>query len=230
MNPKAGEVFSGVRALLNDNLGAVYNNAVILPYFQIALEELRQDCEDYSIPITNKTSAAITISQGITDIGGPNGPALPDDLIEPLECWEIVAGTNSDYMLMVRKDFLPKTSTLTAYLEVYTWAEQYIHFLGANGDIQVKIDYIASNFGAVKNENSIIKVSNAVNYLKYRSAAMCAMFIMQDEDRAQVLNDLYTNAKDIFLNIKVKSQQNIMTRRRPFLSSYKNRGGMYGGR
>lgn len=228
MSLKVGEVFTGSRALLNDQDNAVYTNAVQLEYFKLAYETIRQACEDHNIPITNKTSEAITISQGITDIGGPTGPALPADLIEPMECWEIPAGTNDDYMLMRRLQFLPKTSVLTAYLEVWQWAEQYIHFIGASGDIQVKLDYLATGMPDVTDENSIIKLKNAVNYLKYRTAAHCAMFIDQDETRAETLNALATEAYDTLMGILIKNSQNIQTRRRPFMANYKFRGSLYG--
>lgn len=225
---QAGQVFDGARALLNDINGQVYTNDVQLPFFQMAFEEVRQELQDYNIPITNKTSAAILIPYGVKDIGGPTGPPLPNDFIELLECWEIPAGTNNDYMQMRRKIFLPKTDILTAYLEVYTWADQYIHFLGANGDIQVKLDYIASGLGPVVNENSVIRLTNVINVLKFRTAAYCAMFIGENETRASVLNEKANEALDTMLGIQIKNTQRIQTRRRPFMASYKQRGPLSG--
>lgn len=224
MSIKVGEVFTGVRALLNDQDNAVFTSTVQLEYFKLAYEEIRQACEDHNIPITNKTSDAITILQGVTDIGGPTGPPLPRDLVEVLECWEIPAETSNDYMLMRRLQFLPKTSVLTSYLEVYQWAEQYIHFLGANGNIQVKLDYIATGMPDVTDENSVIKLKNAINFLKYKTAALCSMFIEENETRASVLNDLSVQAYDTLMGILIKNSQGIQTRRRPFMANYKNRG------
>jgi hypothetical protein len=224
---KVGDVFTGSRALLNDQAGAVYTNEVQFEYFKLAYEEIGQECEDSNIPITNKTTDAILISQGITDIGGLTGPALPNDLVEPLDLWEITYGTTGQYMLMKRVQFLPKTDVLTSYLEVWAWKEDFIHFLGANGDINVKMDYISIGMPDVVNENSIIKMRNAVNFLKYKTAALCSMFIDENETRATVCNDLAIKAFDTFMGIKIKSQQNIVTRRRPFRASWKRSG--YGG-
>lgn len=225
---KVGDVFTGVRALLNDQEDAVYTNTVQLEYFKLAYEEIRQECEDHNIPITNKTSSAITITAGMIDIGGPTGPALPADLIEPMECWEIPANTSADYMQMRRRQFLPKTAVLTAYLEVWQWADQYIHFIGANGNIQVKIDYLSSGMPDIVNENSKVKLFNAVNFLKYKTAALCSMFIDENETRAAVLNDQAIRSYDTLMSILIKNSQNIVTRRRPFAASYKNRGASYG--
>lgn len=224
MSVKVGDIFNGVRAILNDQDNAVYTNAVQLEYFKLAYEEIRQACEDHNIPITNKTSAAITIEAGITDIGGPTGPALPEDLIEVLECWEVAADTSSDYMLMRRLQFLPKTSVLTSYLEVYQWAGQYIHFLGANGDIQVKIDYVATGMPDITDENSLIKLKNAINFLKFKTAAIICVAIDQNTEAAEIWNGAAINAYDTLMSILIKNSQGIQTRRRPFLAAYKRRG------
>lgn len=225
---KVGNIFTGARALLNDQENQIYTNTVLMEYFQIAYEKLRQECEDNNLPITNKTSEPITINLNVFDIGGPTGPALPNDLIEPITLWEIPAETNCDYMKMRQMRFLPKTSTLTAYLEVWSWADEYAHFLGANGVIQVKIDYVASTLGVVTDENSLIRLKNSVNYLKCSVASMAAMFMGENESRAAVLAGMATDALDQLTNIKVKMQQAINTRRRPFMASYKQRGTMYG--
>lgn len=225
---KVGDVFTGARALLNDQDSAVFTNAVLTEYFKIAYEEIRQDCEDNQLPITLRTSEPILIPTGVLDVGGPTGPPLPGDLIEVLECWETPAGTNDDYMLMRKLRFLPKTGIKTAYLEVWQWVDQYIKFLGANGDIQVKLDYISTGFVDTTNENAIIKLTNAINFLKFRTAAYAAMFIGENETRAQVLNEKSQEALDVLLSIQLKSAQRITTRRRPFMASYKRRGMMYG--
>jgi len=228
MSLKVESIFDGSRALLNDQQNAVFTNAVQLEYFKIAYEEIRQDCEDHNIPITNKTTTAIYIPQGTKDIGGPTGPALPNDLVEVLECWEVPANTNNNYMLMRRLNFLPKTVILTSYLEVYTWAEQYVHFLGANTDVNVKLDYVATGMPDITDENSIIKLINAINFLKYKTAALCAMFIGENETRAEVLQQSALAAKDVLLSILVKNSQGIQTRMRPFMAAYKLRGKLYG--
>lgn len=223
-----GDIFTGARALLNDADGQNYTNEAMMSFFNMANEKLQQECQLNEIPFTNKTSEPLLISAGMKDIGGPTGPALPNDLVEPIICWEISADTNNDYMKMRPMRFLPKTSTLTAYLEVWTWAEQYIHFLGANGNIQVKIDYIANNFGAAVDKNSLIKLTNAINYLKFATASLSAAFIGEDTERAQSLGALAQDAIDLLISIKVKQGQSINTRRQPFMASYKRRGSLYG--
>lgn len=222
---KVDGVFTGVRALMNDQKNAVFTNEVQLEFFKMAYEQIRQACEEYSIPITLKTSGIIVVTAGVTNIGGPDGPSLPNDLIEPLDCWEIPSGTTNDYALMKRVTFLPKTNVITAFLQVWAWKEQYIHLLGASGDVSVKIDYVSVGMPDVVNENTIVQLTNAVNFLKFKTAAFCSMFIGENETRASALNDLAEDAKDTLLNIKIKPQQHMGVRRRPFMANYKRSGG-----
>lgn len=229
MSYKVGDIYTGARALLNDQENASFTDAVQKEYFKIAFDKLRMECEENDIPfVLFTTDTGITIDAGVKDIGGPTGPALPNHLIEVLQCWEIPAGTNNDYMLMRRMQFLPKTSVLTAYLEVWTWQNEYIHFLGANGDIQVKLDYIASNLQDTAEPNARIRLTNSMNYLKFYTAALVAQFAGENETRASLLSGLATDALDQMINIKVKSAQGESTRRRPFMATYKARAGSYG--
>lgn len=226
---KVGDIYTGVRALLNDQENATFTDAVQLEYFKLAYTTLRTRCEEYDIPFVLKTSdIAIQIPQGVKDIGGSTGPALPADFIEPLACWEIPSGTSNDYMLMRRLQFLPKTDILTAYLEVYQWAGNYIHFLGATGDIQVKLDYICDPFGNKGDSNDIIRLENSLNFLKFHTAALVSQFSGENPDRAAALADLGQDTLDTMLNIEIKNAQNISTRRRPFMASYKLRAGTFG--
>jgi hypothetical protein len=218
------EVMLGTAALMNDQTRAVYTNTVQLPYFKMAYAELADELKDNNVPISNRTSVGLPITQGMIDIGGPTGPPLPIDFIEPLALWERTAGTTNDFMLMDRRQFLPKTSTLTSFLQVWTYINQIITLLGTNGDIEVKIDYVGDPFANIVNENSLILVHNAENFLKYRNAALCAEFIGEDESRASSLNNNAGRELETLLNIAIKSEQSIYTRRRPFRARFKSTG------
>ncbi len=231
---KAESVFDGVRALMNDSDGNLYTDEVILPYFKLGYDGLRQDFEESSIPFSNITSENITIPAGVTSIGNPNeagSPALPTDLVEIYEMYERTAGTNQDYMLMRRRNFLPKTTVQTEFLEVFTWQKQIVRFLGATSDIEVKIDYIADSLREVVDGNTLITPFNCQTFLKYRTAALCSVFIGENETRGSILNQEADNARTILLNIGTKFQQSMPVRRRPFRANWKNRGwgGGWGG-
>ncbi len=219
-----GSILPFVRALLNDQTGAVFTDTVILPYFQMAYDDMRIVLEGFDIPITNKTSDGIVIPTGIKNIGGEGGPPLPNDLVEILSISEREAGSSDNYLLMERKQFLPKTEVLASFLGVWSWQDQIAKFIGATQNIEVKIDYTADTLGPIINENSQIKFYNCRNYLRYRTSAHCALYIGENKSRSDELNNEAMTFIDFVVTKGVKTQQSIQTRRRPFQARNKSRG------
>lgn len=223
----AGQIFDTARSLLNDQIGATFTDTVLLPYLKIANEDLRLECEDNNIPMTNVTSAGITIPAGVKSIGNPDepgSPPLPEDLVEIVEMYERIAGTNNDFIQMRRKTFLPKTDFQTVYLEVYTWQEQQVHFIGATGIIEVKIDYVGQTIKGVINTNSEILLFNSMSFLWFRTAALAANYIGENKTRSDELNMEALRCIETMENIGIKNQQSVTIRRRPFMSGYRQRG------
>jgi hypothetical protein len=221
---KAGDIFDKARFFLNDTEGAVFTDTVLLPALQIAAEDLRLECEDNNIPYTNVTSEIISVPAGTVNIGGTDGPALPTDLVEIIEMYERIAGTNNDFVMMKRRNFLPKTEFQTTYLEVYTWQKQQVHFIGATGDIEVKIDYVGNTINAINNANSEVLLFNSISFLWFRTAALAANYIGENETRSTQLNSEAARCIETMENIGIKNQQSMPVRRRPFMASYRQRG------
>lgn len=221
---KAGAILDQARFFLNDTQGAVFTNEVLMPALIAANTDLQLECQDNDIPFNNRTSVAITVPAGIKDIGGSTGPALPADLVEIVEMYERVGGTDNDYLLMSRRNFLPKTEQESNYLQVYSWQGQEIKLLGATTDIQVKIDYIGYAPAQIVDENSLIILYNAMSFLWFRTAAHAAEFIGEDKERAVSLNQQAVRCIETMENIQIKHAQSVPIRRRPFMSSYKQKG------
>lgn len=220
---KAGEVFDKARFFLNDTVAAVFTDTVLLPALQIAIEDLRLECEDNNIPFTNVTSAAILVPAGVQSIGGDGGPALPTDLVEIVEMYERIAGTTNDFIQMRRRNFIPKTEFQTTYLEIYTWQKQVVNFIGSTSDIEVKIDYVGNSLNQVVNANSEILIYNSISFLWFRTAALAANYIGENKTRSDELNIESVRCIETMENIGIKNQQSMPIRRRPFMSSYRQR-------
>lgn len=221
-----GSIYDWSRSLLNDQVGATFTDGVLLPFTQMAVENLRIELQGSNIPLVNKTSPAITITAGKIDVGGDTGPALPNDFIEPMNIWERTAGTTDNYMQMGRRQFLPKIEQITSYLGVWSWQDQIIKFLGANNNIEIKIDYVADTVADINAKASQVKVINSRLFLAFKTAALAAKFIGENPTRAEACNADAGYYLDLMMGISVKSQQRVYTRRRPFMSGYKSR---YGG-
>lgn len=226
----AGTVMDASAAMLNDTAKSIYTYAKQVPYLNMALLELQEIFELNEVPVTDTYSAVMQVDAGIDYIGFAPDPVvvgtpyLPDDLIEPQQLWERDRGVNP---------WLPmtKVNTLPRYIEgieisqfsVYVWETQRIKFFIANNDRDVSMNYIRNLFAPAEDEDSVINVINAQSFLQYRNAGLCAFFIGENKTRADELNGYASLAIDRATGISSKGRQNIMTRHRPFRSSYKRR-------
>lgn len=210
------DILGQVRALLNDQDDQIYHDNVVLPFFRQAYDDLRLAAENYSIPITNASSAQIVLPAGALTLGSDGNPSLPQDLVEILSISERPAGQETNYIRLRRKEFLPHGLTQTAYLGIWSWQNQIVKFVGATGDIDLKLDYVADPFGVIINENSVVQYTNCRNYLQYRTAALCAGYIGENESRRDSLNNEATILVDLLLNQAIKTKQSIATRRHGF--------------
>jgi hypothetical protein len=217
-------------ALQNDTAQSVYTNTAQLPYLKMALLELQERMQEANLPVTNAGSAEITITAGVTELSFGTVPKLPADFIEPRELWESNDGGNN-FNRMGRRDFIPQyledTDGEISSFGIYAWQGNVIRFPPATTDIIVKLDYIKTIFPpslVIGQITDFIPVLTAEQFLGYKTGALCAMFVGENEDRATALNDLAEEAIHRSLNIPTKGTQAMQTRRLPFRAGFKSRG------
>ncbi len=231
--PRPSDIIKTVSGLMNDSAQTQYTSSVCLSFLNLALDELQEIYELNNIPITNETSSAITVKAGVSEIGFDTNPSLPSDLIEIQQLWESQTGLNQ-WTPIIKRDFIPH------YLEDGTTISQFliwclekggrINLVAANQDNDLKIDYIASLFNTpilIKDINVNLPFTNVKTYLEYKTTALCAMFIAENPERAQALDNLASQGLTRALGIPIKGMQTVVTRRRPFRHSFKNRGVSY---
>lgn len=226
----AGQVMDRVAILLNDPNKTDYTYLVILPYLNMAIDELVESMEEANNSPTNSTSTVITIPVGVTRITPTEDPTVgiphyPDNLVEIQEIGERNAGTQDRFIRMERKEFLsvnPPNNSLLYWI----WEEQQIKFnsQGALSIRDVQIKFVSNGIPYAVDQNSIITMINSRAYLSFKTAAFCARFIGENETRAQVLDGQALEALERTTTISNKGRQEIMTRHRPFRAGYKSRG------
>lgn len=227
--PTPSSIISAVSSLMNDTAQQRYTNTTCLPYFNLALDILQEVYELNGIPVTNRTSAVIVVLAGIKRIGFDTSPALPGDLIEIQQLWESFAGQN-EWIPMVKKEFIPHYledgTTINQFL-VWAWKNQAIELIAANANNDLRIDYTSSIFNTpikIAQINTNLPYTNIKTYLEFETAALCAMFVAENDARASILNNLAADALSRALGIPIKGMQNIITRRRPFRAAFRRRG------
>lgn len=209
---------------LNDAGKNQFTYTVQLPFLNSAYDELKEWLELDNVPMTNAVSANLVLPAGNTSIARTlTTPTYPSDMIDLRGLYERPDGTNYSFLLMDRREFLPKVEVLTAYLQWYTWQGQVIRFVGATGDVELSINYLADNMAQLLNDTSTIDLFNAKSFLVYRNAAYNANFVGENKTRSDELNGMAQLALDRLLATSAKGRQSIATRRRPFMAHYKQR-------
>jgi hypothetical protein len=225
---RAGEVMDRAAALMNDPARTDYTYTAQLPYLNMAIDELVESLEESNASPTNQTSAAITVPVGsfkLTPVEDSITPHYPYDLIEIQEVGERTSGTTDAYLPLGRKDFVTAVPSSTSLL-FWCWEDQNIKFNpnGATTIREVQLKYVRQAIQQASNEASLIGTIGSRSYLSYKTAALCSMFIGENETRAGVLETQAEKAIERMLGIGNKGRQQTITRRRPFRASYKSRG------
>lgn len=226
----AGEVMNMAASLMNDTARSVYSYTVQLPYLQMAWDELQQEYQLNNLPVTNQTSDLIYVPIGTNQIvPSTMGPCnYPDDLIEIQQIWERLQDSEDPFIPLQQVEFIPHylDPVTTDALLFWSWQNQIIkfNFAGATTNREVKLDYVGNIFKTLVNENSVLDVINAKNFLGFRTAGLCALYIAENPSRAEALSVDAGLAMGQALGIGVKGKQSITTRKRPFRSTYRSRG------
>lgn len=193
--PKPSTIITTVAGLMNNYTQDIYNNTACLPFLNLALAELQELYELNGIPTTNETSTAIKIKAGISRLGFDTTPALPSDLIEIQELWESPTGLNK-WIIVDKREFLPnylQDGTTVSQFSIWAWEHGRIALIAANSDNDLKIDYTASLFNLpiqIKDIDVNLPFTNVETYLDYKTGALCALLIAENESRAIALDSL----------------------------------------
>lgn len=224
----ASDVLNMSASLLNDTAKTVFTDAAQLPYLNMALRDLGQKLELNNVPVTNATSAVIPVAANGDNIGGDDmgDPNLPTGLVEIQKLWQRPTGTSIPFIPVQKYEFLPHywDDIEQSFIPAWAWMEQVIKFIPSNTATDVKIDYIKTAIIEIEEADDDIIIINSLNYLGFRTAALCARFIGENPTRADSLDGQARISFDEMLGISTKGRQAIVTRRRPFMAAFKNRG------
>lgn len=223
----AGEVMRAAAALLNDPDRNQFTYTAQIPYLQIACDELQEHFQVNNMPVTNNPDPVVLeVATGVSEIGFSDfspTPNLPSDLVEIRQLWYSPVGQDQ-WLPMSRKDYLPHylEQVEIGQLTYYTWNNSKIEFLPATEDNDIKLDYIATIFPTIVDENTQLAVIGAKTFLTYRTASLCARFVGENPSRADELDAFAVLGSDRTTSIGTKGRQAQIIRRRPFRANWKS--------
>lgn len=212
------QCLESARIHLNDEMGLMWPDNRLLPKFQEAHRELKNELILNGIPVVHEVSVVLTVPAGTTDLTTVTN--YPSDMLIPIWLKERQVGQqNVDFTDMVQVSFIPNTQQ-EVYLNYWAWIEEKIMLLGAINATEVQIRYTRELTVPVE-VNDTVGVLLGETFLSYRTSALAALSV-KDYDQASALDSI---AKDNLLNVitfNVKGLQNIPGRRRPYHRRYRN--------
>jgi hypothetical protein len=216
----AGDVMDFARVLLNDQAASLFTNTALLPVLKISYRELQQKMNLNGLSVDKEQSASIVIPSGTTSIvfgAMAPAPALPADLLYPIELKEKITGQpDNTYVLMNRTPFVPDLPQVSR-LVYWTWIQEEIRLVGANTDVPIYIRYYM-DLATLTDNTTEIPILDSDIYLAYRTAAIAASTIGGMPSKGAILDNQAALALDDFLGIGVSNRQAMPVRRRPFRS------------
>jgi hypothetical protein len=212
---------------LNDPLNKLYTNVVLLPIFIKAHRDLQQQLVDNGISVAREASSALTLPANTTSISFSTTPALPSNLLYPIELHEKLSG-ESDlfYVPMDEKPWTPDT-TQSERLVYWTWEDQEIKLVGATGITLVRIRYWKS-LTTITSVNDTVGIIDGDGFLAARTSALAAFTVGNSVTKASALSDEANSLLETLLSTAVKNRQD-MPIRRPGFRGFR-RWGTYWGR
>ena len=168
MIPSVEEVLQLSARLLGDPLARKFTPDKLQPFFEMAYEELVGEMARYHVA-KQKRAVLYTLPASTTTLTPATaGISNFGDLIR-LE--ERADGSSNLFTLIEPVDRLPQL-TPTDKLLYQEWYDDTWHFLGATGDIELRINYWDSG---VAPTSGSIGLDGSKNFLSYRTAAAAAL-------------------------------------------------------
>lgn len=212
------DVLGDASVLLNDPNKIAYPAAVMLPFLNIALQELNLELLENGASTDDATSSILTmnLTAGLTptSITDSSTPALPADFLLPIEIHERLAGSQEQFIILRQKESIPERVAQSNLID-WVYEGDVIKFVGATTARDIKILYQRS-LSTITDTALAVSLRGARLFLSSRTAALIAGILGGSEERSSILSDYATNALTKYLNANIKESQNINVRRRPF--------------
>jgi hypothetical protein len=228
-------VTSLVRSLLNDAVGNVYSDTVLLPYLNSAYRTLQRKVANAggSGFITDDILLVLAAvpanqqdpgTQAMISDATPPPNQLPQNLLVPLKMWERPNLTNQDFVEMTdltNKGGLPSRLQGTT-LGIWEWRTDGLYFIGATQDTQLRLRYQAA-FADLVGPNDFILVRGAQECLAYMAAGLAGM--ARGSPLAEQMEGLGSDAQEDVILENVRANQVSPVRRRAYSSRSGTRHG-----
>lgn len=173
---QAENALSLARSLANDAAGAVFSDAVLMPFLNSAYRALQRQLAEAGVSVfIAQMDLDLPLTNGVTptELSDASSPQLPTDLLAPHQLWEQATGSSDIFTPMEKitgglANFQPGS-----YLRMWEWRTDSIQLIGATQEITVRLRYEKSLPALVLGTDPI-QIRSSLDPLAYAVAGMAA--------------------------------------------------------
>jgi len=178
---QAEDALSLARALLNDTAGAVFTDAVLMPFLNSAYRGLQRELAENGVSVLveqQDLNLATDPTSGITptEISDASSPQLPTFCLAPHMLWERATANTTDVFVPMEK-FSRGGSMLNlqpgTYLRLWEWREDKVNLIGATQPVTVRIRY-EKVLPLLTLGTDPVQIRSATDPLAFATAALAA--------------------------------------------------------
>lgn len=214
---QAEDALNLARSLANDAAGAVFSDAVLLPFLNSAYRALQRELAESGVSVlVSQADVDLPLTNGVTNtiISDVTTPQLPTDLLAPHQLLEQTTGSSDIFTPMEKitgglPNFQPG-----ARLRMWEWREDAIQLVGATQETTVRIRYEKS-LPAIVLGTDPLQIRSSIDPLAYAVAAMAA----RSRGAQALAADMFAlaeNAVEKLIERYVRPEQFKGRRRKPY--------------
>jgi hypothetical protein len=214
---QAEDALNLARSLANDAAGAVFSDAVLLPFLNSAYRALQRELAESGVSVlVSQADLDLPLTNGVTNnvISDVTTPQLPTDLLAPHQLFEQTTGSSDIFTPMEKitgglPNFQPG-----ARLRMWEWREDAIQLVGATQETTVRIRYEKS-LPAIVLGTDPLQIRSSIDPLAYAVAAMAA----RSRGAQALAADMFAlaeNAAEKLIERYVRPEQFKGRRRKPY--------------
>jgi hypothetical protein len=211
MPSTAGSVILRAANHLNDSSQLVYTTPVLLPFLNMALDELEGELAVFGLSALKKTTVTIPVPAN-----SPSIPAMPVDFVEPLSLRERISGSTDDWTPITEvSDIDPNMDNVPSIIQ-WTIRNVTIFINPPQVDREVVLDYVGGLTQA-SSAGTAIDIEASREYLGLVTARNAASDLGNSPSKAKTFDSRIERAQDRIIRRFLNNTQMAMgVRRRPY--------------
>lgn len=210
----SGTVLARAAAHLNDVNQLEYTSTVLLPFLNMAIDELEEEMAVFELSPMVRDSILILVPAGSTEL-----PQIPVDFVEAINLTERAQGSQADWGLVGETFIVNRNLANNPSDSIIQWSarDKEIFINPPGSDREVILDYIGG-FTEATGTGTVLDIEKSRRFLALVTARNAARDLGNSTSKAGTYESDISRARDRLVRKLQKDSQGILgARRLPYL-------------